>query len=233
MLTELKLEVFAAPEAAAARGAALIAERLCAAIAERGAATFAVSGGRTPAPMLERLAAESLPWEKIQIFQVDERIAPDGDSSRNATQIRSALSAHVERCAAQFHWMPVTAADLGISARRYEAALARAAGSPPVLDLVHLGLGADGHTASIFPNERLDESHDVAVTAKQHGHRRMTLTVPLINRARSILWLVMRRDKASALARLLRADPELVASRIRRESAVVVADTLAATRPPA
>ena len=231
MLTEPRVEVFADPEAAAARAAALIGERLCAAVAERGAATFAVSGGRTPGRMLELLAAEALPWGTIELFQVDERIAPDGDSSRNATQIRSALGERIERYPEQFHWMPVTAADLVAGARQYEAALTRAAGRPPVLDVVHLGLGVDGHTASIFASDALDERHDVAVTAVRLGHSRMTLTVPMLNRARSILWLVTGRDKSAALARLLRADSELVASRVRRAAAVIFADALAATPP--
>jgi 6-phosphogluconolactonase len=231
-LTDPKLEVFADPEAAAARGAALIAEGLRAAVAERGAATLAVSGARTPARMLERLAHELLPWRNINLFQVDDRVAADGDPNRNATQASSALGEQVERYPQQFHWMPVTAADLGAAARRYEATLARVAGTPPILDLVHLGLGSDGHTASIFPGEALDERHDVGVTAPHHGHRRMTLTVPLINRARSILWVVTGREKAPALARLLRGDADLVASRIARHTAVIVADAAAAlTRP--
>jgi 6-phosphogluconolactonase len=235
MLTEPRLEVFADPEAAATRGAALIAERLCAAIAERGTATFAVSGGSTPARMLERLAGESLPWASIDLFQADERVAPDGDSSRNATQIRSALGAQVERYPEQFYWMPVTAADLAAGAQQYAAALIRAAGRPPVLDIVHLGLGADGHTASIFASDVLDERDGVAVTPAHDGRRRMTLTTPLINRARSILWLVTGPDKAPALARLLSGDADLVASRIARYSAVIVADAAAAalTRRPA
>ena len=233
MPTELRLEVFPDAERAAARSAILIAERLRAAVAERGAATFAVSGGRTPARMLERLAAEPLPWERISCFQVDERIAPDGDPDRNATRITSALRRQVERYPEQFHWMPVTAADAVIGAREYEAALLRAAGRPPIFDLIHLGLGADGHTASVFPGETLDERHEVAVTAAHMGYRRMTLTLALINRARLILWLVTGPDKATALARLLRADSESVASRVRHVSAVIVADALAATPPPA
>jgi 6-phosphogluconolactonase len=228
-LTDPKLEVLGDAEAAAARGAALIAERLRAAVAERGAATLAVSGARTPTRMLARLAQESLPWRSINLFQVDERVAADGDPNRNATQARSALGEQVERYPQQFHWMPVTAADLEAAARRYEATLARVAGTPPILDLVHLGLGSDGHTASIFPGEALDEGHDIGVTAPHHGHRRMTLTVPLINRARSILWLATGREKAPALARLLRGDADLVASRIARHSAVIVADAAAAT----
>jgi 6-phosphogluconolactonase len=233
MLTELRLERLTDAEATAVRGAAFIAERLRAALAERGTATFAVSGGRTPVRTLERLAAESIPWEKVDVFQVDERVAPDGDADRNATQIRSALSEQVERYPRQFHWMPVTANDLTVGARSYEAELIRSAGTPPTFDLIHLGLGADGHTASIFPGDVLDERHNVAVTAAHLGRRRMTLTVPLINRARSILWIVTGRDKAGALARLLQADPDLIASRIRRTSAVILADALASTPRPA
>jgi 6-phosphogluconolactonase len=220
--------VCAVAEAAAVQGAALISTQLRAAVAERGTATFAVSGGRTPVPMLERLATESLPWQKISCFQVDERVAPDGDPGRNATQVRFALEEQVARYPKQFHWMPVTAADLAAGARRYEATLIGACGNPPMLDVVHLGLGDDGHTASVFPGETLDEHHAVAVTAAHMGHRRMTLTIPLINHARSILWLVTGSQKAAALAGLLRGDPNLVASRIRRTSAAIVADAAAA-----
>jgi 6-phosphogluconolactonase len=185
--------------------------------------------------MFERLADEPLPWDKIHLFQVDERVAPDGESSRNATQIRSALGAQVERHPEQFHWMPVTAADLVSGARQYEAELVRAVGSPPVLDAVHLGLGIDGHTASIFASDVLDERHDVAVTPAHDRWRRMTLTTPLINRARSIVWFITGADKAPTLARLLSGDSDLVASRIARHSAVIVADAAAAalTRRPA
>jgi 6-phosphogluconolactonase len=230
VLTEPKLEILASADAAAERAAHLIATALRAAVATQGAATLALSGGRTPASMLEHLARALLPWEKIAVFQVDERVAPDGDPDRNASQIRLALAAYAERYPERFHWMPVMAADLAAGARKYEAALVAAAGNPPILDVVHLGLGTDGHTASIFPDADLDESRDVAVSGKHLGRRRMTLTIPIINRARSLVWLVTGRDKAPALARLLRAEPGLVASRIRRTSAVIVADTTAAER---
>jgi 6-phosphogluconolactonase len=224
VLTGQHIEVLDTADAAAARAAHLIAVELRDAVAERGNATLALSGGRTPGHMLPKLAREALPWENIHIFQVDERVAPDGDADRNDTQIREAFVAQIERRPERFHRMPVTMPDLDAAAREYASALRAAAGAPPILDVVHLGLGADGHTASIFPRVVLDEGRDVAVTVTHASRRRMTLTIPIINRARSIVWLVTGPDKAKALARLLRAEPGLVATRVRRTSAAIVAD---------
>lgn len=225
MLTEHRLEVLETADAAAERAAHLIAAELRDAVAERGNATLALSGGRTPGQMLPKLARQNLPWESVHIFQVDERVAPDGDPDRNYTQLRDAFATQVERYPERIHRMPVTTPDLDAAAREYATALRSAAGTPPILDVVHLGLGVDGHTASIFPRAVLDEGRDVAITVTHASRRRMTLTIPIINRARSIVWLVTGRDKAKALERLMRAEPGLVATRVRRTSAAIVADT--------
>ena len=224
MLTGQRLEVLETADAAAERAAHLIAAELLDAVAERGNATLALSGGRTPGHLLAKLAREDLPWERVHVFQVDERVAPDGDADRNDMQIREAFATQIERRPERFHRMPVTMPDLDAAAREYASALRAAAGVPPILDVVHLGLGADGHTASIFPRAVLDEGRDVAVTFTHASRRRMTLTIPIINRARAIVWLVTGADKAKALARLLRAEPGLVATRVRRTSAAIVAD---------
>ena len=220
--------------AAAAQGAALIGAQLRAGVAERGRAALAVSGGRTPQRMFEILAREPLPWERIDVLQVDERVVPDGHAERNATQAGAAFAGPMARHPQSFHWMPVADADLDAAAARYAATLHTVAGREPLLDVVHLGLGADGHTASIFPGSALaDETRvDVAATGEHLGRRRMTLTLPVINRARLILWVVTGADKCDALARLLAGDPSLVASRVRRRGAVIVADLEAARAIP-
>jgi 6-phosphogluconolactonase len=200
----LELEVLPDAQAVAQRGAEIFASAAAAAVAEGGLFTFAVSGGRTPWAMFADLAGK-MPWEKVTIFQVDERIAPDGDPDRNLTQLQRSLP---PGGAADVRAMPVWAEDLEEAASMYATAL------PQRLDLVHLGLGPDGHTASLIPGDPvLDVSdRDVAVTGEYQGRRRMTLTYPALNRARQILWLVTGDDKVDALARL----------------AVVVADAAAA-----
>ena len=226
----IELQIFADAAAAAQHAAAFVSARLRSATDARDTASLAISGGRTPAPMLRLLAADPLPWERVHVFQVDERVVPAAHPDRNVQNARAAfaalLAAHPER----FHWMPVEAPDLDAAARDYARALAAVTGTPPELDVIHLGLGDDGHTASIFPDADLDHAGDVAVTRIERGRRRMTLTMPVINRARSIVWLVTGRGKQAALARLRRADPTIVASRVRRDGAVVFADIEAA--PP-
>jgi 6-phosphogluconolactonase len=210
-------------EAAGRQAAAFIAGRLRAAASVRANVTLAVSGGRTALPMLRQLAAELVPWKHTHIVQVDERVAPPAHPERNAAAARAALAVPLAAHPDNFHWMPVEAPDLAAGARDYARALAAVAGTPPVLDVVHLGLGDDGHTASIFPGAP-QLSGDVAVTEAERGWRRMTLTLPVLNRARCLVWLVVGQDKQEALARLLRADPTIVASRVRPEDAIVFTD---------
>jgi len=162
--------------------------------------------------------------------QVDERIAPAGDADRNLSHLRDSLLDHAPLPRAQVHAMPVEARNLQAAAEQYAADLARIAGTPPVLDLVHLGLGPDGHTASLVPGDPvLDETAgDVALTGIYQGRRRMTLTYPLLNRARRVLWVVTGAEKVAMLNRLLEGDPSIPAGRIRREQALVLADIAAA-----
>lgn len=221
-------------EAAAAEGAALIAAQLRTSAAERGRASLAVSGGRTPRRMLELLARDALPWDRIDVLQVDERVAPDSHVDRNATAARRAFAAQIARFPERFHFMPVTSPDLDAAAAAYAATLHTVAGSDPELDVVHLGLGGDGHTASLFAGSAAasETRAHVVVTEEQLGRRRMTLTLPALDRARLILFIVTGRDKRTALARLLAGDPALVASRVRRDGAVIVADLEAASAIP-
>src|SRR5438128_111556 len=190
---------------------------------------MAVSGGHTPWLMLRALAGDALPWSEVHVLQVDERVAPAGDPDRNLTHLRDRLLDRAPLAPDHVHPMPVEAADLDRAAEQYGRTLQAVAGSPPVLDLVHLGLGADGHTASLVPGDPvLDVTDiDVALTGPYQGRRRMTLTYPVLNRARRVLWLITGADKAAMLGRLRRGDPTIPAGRLRQDDAVVLADRAA------
>jgi 6-phosphogluconolactonase len=223
----MNIEVFETADEVARRAAAIIAGSARAAVEARGRFVFAVSGGSTPAGMFRALSRERLPWNAVHLFQVDERIAPEGDADRNFIGLRTHLLAHVPLPGDQVHPMPVEAPDLIAAASEYSNALARAtAGSPSTLDLVHLGLGEDGHTASLISGDAaLDViDHDVAVTGEYNGRRRMTLTLPSLNRARAVLWVVTGSGKAAMLSRLLDGDTSIPAGRVSRANAYVVAD---------
>jgi 6-phosphogluconolactonase len=226
----LRTEVHADPEAVARRAAAWITGMARQAIGQRDRCVLALSGGTTPLPMLRVLATTAIDWRKVEVVQVDERVAPGASPDRNLAQLRAALLARIPLPESQIHSMPVEETDLGWAAQDYGRLLVSLAGAPPRLDLVVLGLGADGHTASLVPGDAaLDiRDADVAVTALYKGRRRMTLTFPVINRARHILWLVTGADKAEMLARLIQGDPALPASRVRRASALLLADRAAA-----
>jgi 6-phosphogluconolactonase len=225
------LEVAENAEAVAQRAADWLAERLQEARMLRGHATLAVSGGGTAPRALALLAARDRSWENVDVFQVDERVAPGGHPDRNAVAQRAAFARKLQHHPERIHWMPVEEAELDAAAAAYERELAAHAGAPPVLDVVHLGIGEDGHTASLFPaSPQLDAATLIAGTGEHHGRRRMTMTLPLINRARQILWIVTGIKKRSVLARLLRGDPALVASRVRRTAALILADVEAAPR---
>jgi len=226
----MKLEVFDDADSVARNAAAAIASDARAAIAARGRFAFAVSGGRTPWIMLRDLAKEDIPWAGIHIFQVDERVAPAGDPDRNLTHLRESLLQHAPLRPEQIHAMPVESADLEAAATQYALDLRGVAGTPPVLDLVHLGLGPDGHTASLVPGDAVLEvaSADVAATGIYQGRRRMTLTYPALDRARRVLWVVTGSEKTEMLDRLLKGDASIPGGRVRREEAVVLADQAAA-----
>ena len=218
----MPLEVTILPDAQAVaeRGAELIAGVAAQAVADRGRFTLAVSGGRTPWAMFAALYGR-MPWEKITIFQVDERVAPHGDPDRNLTHLLRSLP---PGGAADVRAMPVEAADLERATDDYARIL------PEFFDLIHLGLGPDGHTASLVPGDPVLDvaDRDVAVTDEYQGRRRMTLTYPVLDRARRILWLVAGDDKVDALRRLREGDESIPAARVSRANALVLADTAAA-----
>lgn len=225
----MKIEVLADDEAVARRAASLIAAEARAAVAARGRFVMAVSGGRTPWVMLRALAQEAVPWPALHVLQIDERLAPAGDPDRNLTHLNESLLSRAPLPPAQLYAMPVEAADPVAAAKDYAKTLEKLAGSPPVLDLVHLGLGEDGHTASLVPNDPVLEVTDrnVAVTGAYKGRRRMTLTYPVLDRARRVLWLVTGSDKHPMLRRLLSHDPSIPAGRVRPDDAVILADRAA------
>ncbi len=217
-----ELEVFADGAAVAARAASYVAAQAREAVAAHGRFTFAVSGGHTPWAMFAELAKEDVPWADVELFQVDERVAPEGDPDRNLTHLRESIG----DAPARVHPMPVNDPDLEVAAAAYATVL------PQRFDLVHLGLGPDGHTASLVPGDPVLEVTDalVAVTQPYQGHQRMTLTYPALTRADQVLWLVTGADKRDPLARLLAGDESIPAGRVLATHSLVLADQAAANR---
>ena len=226
----MKIEVFADADTVARAAAGSVAASARAAVAARGRFVLAVSGGHTPWLMLRALADEKLPWEVVHVVQVDERVAPAGHPDRNLTHLRESLLEHAPLRPDHVYPMPVESPDIARAAGEYAAALQAVAGSPPVLDLVHLGLGPDGHTASLVPGDPVLEvaDADVAATGVYQGRRRMTLTYPMLDRARSILWLVTGSNKADMLVRLRDGDRSIPSGRVRQDRALLLADRAAA-----
>jgi len=226
----MKFEVFDDADSVARKAAAAIASDARSAIAARGRYAAAFSGGHTPWIMLRALANEDVSWAGVHIFQVDERVAPEGHPDRNLTHLRESLLQHVPLRPEHVHAMPVESANLDSAASQYALALQEFAGTPPVLDLVHLGLGPDGHTASLVPGDRVltIADRDVAVTGVYQGRRRMTLTYPALNRARRVLWIATGGEKAEMLRRLVDGDQSIPAGQVRQEQALVMADRAAA-----
>jgi 6-phosphogluconolactonase len=226
----MKIEVLADADAVAREAAAIIAAEARTTVEARGRFVMAVSGGHTPWLMLRTLADEKVPWVGVHVAQVDERVAPAGDPDRNLTHFRESLLDHASLPPERIYAMPVESPDLEAAAKRYAATLAELAGLPPVFDLVHLGLGPDGHTASLVPGDPVLEvtDADVALTGVYQGRRRMTLTYPVLNRSRRILWLVTGSEKAGMLIRLRDGDPSIPAGRVRQDNALVLADHAAA-----
>jgi 6-phosphogluconolactonase len=217
----LEVEVLPDADAVAARGAELVASLILGAVGSSGGCTFAVSGGHTPWAMFDRLRSLDVPWDRLALFQVDERVAPGGDPDRNLTHLVASLPADG---ASDVHPMPVDAEDLDRAAAEYAASL------PDRFDLVHLGLGPDGHTASLVPDDPVLEvrDRDVALTQPYQGHRRMTLTYPVLDRAAVVIWLVTGADKSDALRRLRARDPSIPGGRVSAPDQRVICDTTAA-----
>jgi 6-phosphogluconolactonase len=217
---EHQLTVLADADAVARTAASFVAERAQAAVAAHGLFRFAVSGGRTPWEMFAKLVDQDVPWDRTVIYQVDERVAPDGDDGRNLVHLLDALG----DAPAEVLPMPVDEADLVQGAADYAALL------PGRFDLVHLGLGPDGHTASLVPGDPVLEEHHtlVGVTRPYQGHVRMTLTYRALARADQLLWLVVGADKREPLARLRAGDQSIPAGRVEAQTSLILADPTAA-----
>jgi 6-phosphogluconolactonase len=230
----MKIQILADADAVAREAARIIAFEARAAVAARGRFIMAVSGGHTPWQMLRALAGEEVPWKDVHVFQVDERIAPAGDPDRNLTHLRESLLSHAPLPPAQIYAMPVEEKDHEAAAASYARTLQKIAGPPPVLDLAHLGLGPDGHTASLVPGDAVLNvtDRDVALTGIYQKRQRMTLTYPMLNRSRRILWVVTGAEKVGSLVRLCDGDVTIPAGRIRQENALVLADREAARKLP-
>src|SRR5262245_47014826 len=228
----MEIKILADADAVALEAAKFIAAEARAAVAAHGHFVIAVSGGHTPWQMLKALTREHVPWKGMHVAQVDERVAPAGDPDRNLTHLRESLLEHAALTSEQIHPMPVEETDLELAARRYARTLQQIAGAPPVLDLAHLGLGPDGHTASLVPGDPVLEvtDRDVALSGVYQGRRRMTLTYPMLNRSRSVLWLVTGGEKVEMLKRLLAGDESIPAGRVCQNRARVLSDRAAAGR---
>lgn len=213
------LEVVPDEEAVARRAADVVAAAAREAIAAHGRFTFALSGGRSPWAMFRDLADEDVPWEEVGIWQVDERVAPDGHTDRNLTSVVPVIPS-----GADLRPMPVTEPDLDAAAERYAASL------PEAFELVHLGMGDDGHTASLVPGDPVLDvtDRDVAMTGEYRGLRRMTVTYPVLDRAGRALWLITGSDKAPLVPRLLAGDHSIPAGRVATAEQLVVVDAAAA-----
>ena len=216
------LEILNDAEAVAKTAATFIANEARASIRERGRFVLAVSGGKTPWIMLRHLADETVEWDKIHIFQVDERIAPAGSADRNWTHLQESLLNKEVTKSVHLHPMPVENPDLEAGALAYT--------TPPVFDLVHLGLGPDGHTASLIPGDSVLKviDRDISLTGLYQGHQRMTLTYPVINRSHKILWVVAGKEKQTALQQLLNKDSSIPGGSVMQANATILADQDAA-----
>ena len=226
----MEIEVLDNADMVARKAASVIAREARRAMALRGRFILAVSGGKTPWKMLQALTDEDVPWEGIHILQADERLAPYGDPERNMTNLLNSLSDVIPLLAGRIHAMPVEEDDPEAAAASYEQTIRKIAGSPAIIDLIHLGLGPDGHTASLIPGDQVLDvtNRDVAPTGIYQGRQRLTLTYPVINRAKRILWVITGREKSIMLKRLLDSDLSIPAGRVSKENAIVLADRDAA-----
>jgi 6-phosphogluconolactonase len=225
----MKIRVLKDADAVAQEAARLIASLARKVVIDRGRFVMAVSGGKTPWQMLRALVKEDVPWKRFHLVQVDERIAPSGHADRNLTHLRECFFSSSFISKDHIYAMPVESSDLESAAKQYALLLSKISGTPPVLDLVHLGLGPDGHTASLIPGDPIlqVEDKDVGITGIYQGRKRMTITYPMINRARNILWIVTGAEKATILKRMLDSDPTIPAGLIFQDNAYVIADNAA------
>ena len=228
----MEIRTFQSSNEVAREAALYIADRIRENIAKKGFFTLAISGGRTPWEMIKELATEDLPWEKVFLFQVDERVAPDGHPDRNLTQLFKSIQDSPLINRLNIFPMHVIAEDLEEACAEYSENIKRITETGK-LDLIHLGIGTDGHTASLIPGDSVLEVGDknVALTDSPYqGRERMTLTYPLINQAEKILWIVTGEEKAEMLERLLQQDSTIPAGKINQSHAIILTEESAAVR---
>jgi 6-phosphogluconolactonase len=225
----MKTELFPTADQVAARAAAYIEYQIREVLAHQSSYSLAISGGRTPWEMLKILSKADLPWQQVNLFQVDERVAPDGHADRNLTQLFQAIAGTPMVTQLRIFPMPVLAKDLEEGCREYNQVLDEVTEGQG-LDLIHLGLGSDGHTASLVPGDGVLDIQDRLVACTQNlyqGRIRMTLTYPLLNSAKQLLWIVTGSEKQEMVQRLLQQDPSIPAGSIRQENALLLVDQAA------
>ncbi len=227
----MKVEIHPDVDAVAKRGAEFVAAEARRVVSQRDRFTLALSGGSTPWLMIRALVEEDIPWKQVHVLQVDERVVPDGHPDRNLTHLGENLLSTSGLPDDHLHAMQVGEENLEDAAQTYARILEELAGSPPALDLVHLGLGLDGHTASLVPRDPVLHVRDtyVSPTDSYLGRRRMTLTYPTLNRARRLLWLVTGKNKAQMVRRLCDGDESIPAGRVASDQALLIADRAAAS----
>ena len=225
----MKTELFSTADQVAAGAAAYLENEIREALHHQKSYSLAISGGRTPWEMLKILSKADLPWQRVNLFQVDERVAPDGHADRNLTQLFQAIAGTPMVMQLRIFPMPVLAEDLEEGSRKYTQVLDEVTEGKG-LDLIHLGLGSDGHTASLVPGDGVMDVQDRLVACTQNlyqGRIRMTLTYPLLNSAKKLLWIVTGSEKQEMVQRLLNQDPSIPAGSIRQENALLMVDQAA------
>ena len=235
-MTAPSLQVHPTPAEVAAHGAMLLATWLRESVERHGDAMLAVSGGRSPWAMFELLVGDTtVPWSHVHLLQVDERVVPDGYPDRNWTHIAERFVDSGVIAADHAHPMPVTADDLHAAAAEYSA-LISALCPEGAIDALHLGLGDDGHTASLAPGDGVCDvlDRDVALTCEPYnGTMRMTLTRPCLDRAVHGFFQVCGEGKRAAVEQLLAGDTSIPASLLAGDRLLVLADAAAAPQRPA
>jgi len=225
----MKTVIFPKAADVASASADYLAEQITATLGTKATFSMAISGGRTPWEMLRHLAQAELPWERVHLFQVDERIAPEGHADRNLTQLLQAIAGTEMATRLHSYPMPVNEANLVLAAQQYADTLWQITGDG-CLDLIHLGLGTDGHTASLIPGDPVcaEQQLDIACTTYPYQERlRMTMTYPLLNRAKKLLWIVTGSEKREMLQQLLKQNHNIPAGKVAQTAAVGYVDQAA------
>lgn len=189
------------------RALEIVLAQVHSAIAQRGVCRLALAGGNTPKPLYQQLATQDLPWDQLQIFWGDERYVPPADPESNEGMARQAWLDQVPIPAANIYPMPTDAVEPADAAQAYDRHLQThfgvQPGKFPALDLILLGLGPDGHTASLFPHTTALTVQDRLITVGQKDEQpRLTFTIPLINQARCVLFMVTGANKRPALSEI-------------------------------